>query len=48
MKKDFVQEKQAEGGELKGEFVGDLQRDSTFDEDKKVNIKNKPENKPKT
>ena len=39
MKKDFVQKKQAEGGELKGEFVGDLQRDSTFDEDKKVILK---------
>ena len=36
MKRDLVQEKQAEGGELKGEFIGDLQRDSTFDEDKKV------------
>ena len=36
MKRDLVQEKQAEGGDFEGELGENLQRDSTFDEDKKV------------
>ena len=35
MKRDLVQEKQAEGGDFEGELGENLQRDSTFDEDAK-------------
>ena len=39
MKKDLDWEKQTEKEELKGKFGEDLQRDSTFDEDKKILLK---------